>query len=108
MIIKLNKVRDLMTSDLLFSNGGGGRIRTYEGVRRQIYSLLPLATREPLHIKKIIIFYWSGWRDLNPRLPAPKAGALAKLRYIPVTQDIFYYIYYFKLSQVFIIKKMQE
>ena len=28
--------------------GGGGRIRTFEGVRRQIYSLLPLATRAPL------------------------------------------------------------
>ena len=28
--------------------GGGGRIRTYEGVYRQIYSLLPLAARELL------------------------------------------------------------
>src|SRR5579862_7604244 len=28
--------------------GGEGRIRTSEGVRRQIYSLIPLATREPL------------------------------------------------------------
>src|SRR6267143_604794 len=28
--------------------GGGGRIRTFEGVSRQIYSLLPLAAREPL------------------------------------------------------------
>jgi hypothetical protein len=26
---------------------------------------------------------WSGWRDSNPRPPAPKAGALTKLRYIP-------------------------
>src|SRR3954452_21569037 len=25
----------------------------------------------------------SGWRDLNPRPPAPQAGALAKLRYSP-------------------------
>ena len=25
---------------------------------------------------------WSGWRDLNPRPLAPKASALAKLRYI--------------------------
>lgn len=31
------------------SDGGGGRIRTFEGERRQIYSLLPLATREPHH-----------------------------------------------------------
>src|SRR5882757_3923407 len=28
--------------------GGGGRIRTYEGVSRQIYSLLPLAAWVPL------------------------------------------------------------
>lgn len=32
------------------SDGGGGRIRTFEGKRRQIYSLLPLATREPHHL----------------------------------------------------------
>ena len=29
------------------SNNGGGRIRTFEGLRRQIYSLLPLATWVP-------------------------------------------------------------
>ena len=29
-------------------NNGGGRIRTFEGVSRQIYSLIPLAAREPL------------------------------------------------------------
>ena len=28
--------------------GGGGRIRTSEGVSRQIYNLIPLAAREPL------------------------------------------------------------
>jgi hypothetical protein len=27
---------------------------------------------------------WSGRRDLNSRPPAPKAGALAKLRYAPI------------------------
>ena len=26
---------------------------------------------------------WSGWRDSNSRPPAPKAGALTRLRYIP-------------------------
>src|SRR5262245_22479100 len=31
--------------------GGEGRIRTFEGIRRQIYSLLPLATREPLPLE---------------------------------------------------------
>lgn len=29
-------------------SNGGGRIRTFEGVSRQIYSLIPLAAREPL------------------------------------------------------------
>jgi hypothetical protein len=29
---------------------------------------------------------WSGWRDSNSRPPAPKAGALTKLRYIPVAR----------------------
>ena len=28
-------------------DGGAGRIRTFEGINRQIYSLLPLAAREP-------------------------------------------------------------
>ena len=32
----------------LAMDGGGGRIRTYVDVRRQIYSLLPLTTRPPL------------------------------------------------------------
>src|SRR6516165_12623550 len=32
------------------SAGGGGRIRTYEDVRRQIYSLLPLTARQPLRV----------------------------------------------------------
>ncbi len=32
--------------------GGGGRIRTSEGVRRQIYSLLPLAARAPLQVHR--------------------------------------------------------
>src|SRR5205085_8738519 len=31
--------------------GGGGRIRTYEDIRRQIYSLLPLTARQPLRIR---------------------------------------------------------
>ena len=29
--------------------GGEGRIRTSEAIRRQIYSLFPLTTREPRH-----------------------------------------------------------
>ena len=33
---------------LWLENGGERRIRTFEGSLRQIYSLLPLATRQPL------------------------------------------------------------
>ncbi len=36
--------------------GGGGRIRTYEGVSRQIYSLLPLAAWVPLRAKTSRVF----------------------------------------------------
>ena len=75
------------------SGGGEGRIRTSEGVRRQIYSLLPLATREPLHrsfnsclsgrpafaaspFASKINHHWS-WRwDSNPQPPDYKSGAL--------------------------------
>src|SRR5690348_9489535 len=40
------------------SDGGGGRIRTFEGVSRQIYSLLPLAAWVPLRENepRILIF----------------------------------------------------
>src|SRR6202790_5658802 len=34
--------------------GGEGRIRTSEGISRQIYSLLPLATREPLRSESLV------------------------------------------------------
>src|ERR1700733_14462100 len=41
--------------------GGGGRIRTYEGVSRQIYSLLPLAAWVPLRDKRAAYFdFWFG------------------------------------------------
>ena len=30
---------------------------------------------------------WSGRQDLNLRPPAPKAGALTRLRYAPILQD---------------------
>ncbi len=29
------------------------------------------------------LLYWSGRADLNRRPPAPKAGALTRLRYVP-------------------------
>src|SRR5262245_18286005 len=36
----------------LFPHGGGGRIRTFEGVSRQIYSLLPLTAWVPHREKR--------------------------------------------------------
>ena len=39
-------------SPAFFSPNGGGRIRTFEGVSRQIYSLLPLATWVPHRIRR--------------------------------------------------------
>src|SRR5204863_8650719 len=90
------------------SDGGGGRIRTFEGVSRQIYSLLPLAAREPLRsvslssasvlhvlpgaVRRLLqrsqqlrrappSSLWSWRRESNPRPSAYKAGALpAELR----------------------------
>ncbi len=35
--------------------GGGGRIRTYEGISRQIYSLLPLAARALLKYISVVL-----------------------------------------------------
>ncbi len=32
---------------------------------------------------EILGFFWSGWRDLNPRPLRPERSALAKLRYTP-------------------------
>src|SRR5579864_87320 len=44
--------------------GGGGRIRTFEGVSRQIYSLLPLAAWVPLRENEPRILI-SGDRGVN-------------------------------------------
>ena len=41
-------------------------------------SLFRLHVFLPIRAKK-----WSGWGDSNPRLSAPKADALTRLRYIP-------------------------
>ena len=43
------------------------------------WRVLPLPAGGPLHS-----IYKSGWRDSNSRPPAPKAGALAGLRYTPI------------------------
>ncbi len=61
--------------------GGGGWIRTTEVLRRQIYSLLPLATRVSHHMCRQLgcnsgSSCWS-WRwDLNPQPADYKSAAL--------------------------------
>ena len=56
-----SKLMPLVSADLQnLSPGGGGRIRTFEGVSRQIYSLLPLAAWVPLP-------------KIEPRIFGPKA-----------------------------------
>jgi hypothetical protein len=45
--------------------------------------LAPTLAPRPVIAKIHNALTWSGWRDSNPRPPAPKAGALTKLRYIP-------------------------
>ena len=45
-------------------SGGGGRIRTFEGISRQIYSLLPLAAWVPLRGQKPGIV-WCAPRSVN-------------------------------------------
>ncbi len=49
MLYQLSYSRITLCTNLL--NHGEGRIRTSEGLRRQIYSLIPLATRVPLPIR---------------------------------------------------------
>src|SRR5262249_19481631 len=55
---------------------GEGRIRTSEGVRRQIYSLLPLAARAPLRERCRRMGPWSRWSESNRRPAYYKPAAL--------------------------------
>ena len=52
----------------------------HRSLRRQIYSLLPLATREPTHVNDTIFpareRRWSRRRDLNPQPADYKSAAL--------------------------------
>src|SRR3954468_22510174 len=49
--------------------GGGGRIRTFEGMSRQIYSLLPLAARAPLPTSSVLRNRVSSSRTGKPKSP---------------------------------------
>ena len=71
----------------LIQFGGEGRIRTSEGISRQIYSLLPLAAREPLHFIHSAIGP-SRWRESNSQPTAYKAVALP-LSYIGAGDKAF-------------------
>jgi hypothetical protein len=69
--------------------GGEGRIRTSEGVRRQIYSLLPLAAREPLPKHSLFLrAHLSRWRESNSQPTDYKSVALP-LSYIGPEQRTF-------------------
>jgi hypothetical protein len=56
--------------------GGGGRIRTYEGMSRQIYSLLPLAAWVPLPDREPRILGGFRWRPVGglQRVPRGPGG----------------------------------
>ena len=69
-----------LTSPISHLPHGGGRIRTFEGISRQIYSLLPLATwvPHPTSSEPAVAFMRkeSRRRDSNSRPPDYKSGAL--------------------------------
>ena len=46
-LYQLSYSRDIPPRSTASAADGGGRIRTFEGLRRQIYSLIPLATWVP-------------------------------------------------------------
>ena len=71
------------------SYGGGGRIRTFEGVSRQIYSLLPLAAWVPLRENepRILISEAQGvnasWRvNCWVQRPAKRGASLERGRFL--------------------------
>ncbi len=61
-------------------NGGESRIRTYEGVSQQIYSLPPLAA----WVSPLIPTTRSQWTDSNPRPADYKSAALPAELHWPV------------------------
>ena len=55
----------------------------------------PWDTKKPPLARR---FFWSGRRDSNPRPSAPKADALARLRYAPIPKEARSASYFFGLS----------
>jgi hypothetical protein len=65
-------------ASLLTRHGGGGRIRTYEGISRQIYSLLPLAAWVPLRGRRAAYSRWAAGAMSTWRSPWNSAGLAPK------------------------------
>src|SRR6266516_5871341 len=75
--------------------GGGRRIRTFAGVSRQIYSLLPLAARASLLNVLVPV--------LHPKTTAPPAGAGggSRTRDLPLTRRVLCRLSYASLTARF-------
>lgn len=84
--------KEMISKYHLFFYGGQGWIRTTVVVKRQIYSLLPLATRAPTHV----IFY-SIFNPLRAKLPStgfePVASPLPRECATPALQGLILLAY---------------
>src|SRR2546426_12426416 len=79
-------------------SGGGRRIRTFEGVSRQIYSLLPLAARASL---LVCTRTTRTTRVSIPPLAPAGAGGGSRTRDLPLTRRVLCRLSYASLSARF-------
>ena len=80
---------DALPTELLpHKKSGESRIRTYEGVSQQIYSLPQLATLVSPHLVQSSKQLWSRWRDSNPRPADYKSAALANWATSAIIQEL--------------------
>ena len=80
-----NRISKIDNRGAAYAACGEGRIRTSEGVCRQIYSLFPLAAREPLPRKNCSAKFLSRRPDSNRRPADYKSAALpTELRRRPI------------------------
>ena len=63
-----------------------GLSRFMETIWKRWLKMKKWLTNPLLQVPEISWEYWSGRADLNGRPPAPKAGALTRLRYAPIFQ----------------------
>src|SRR5207237_9986219 len=90
--------RDSLASGLRGLRGGGRRIRSFEGVSRQIYSLLPLAARASL---LVCTRTTSSTRVSIPLLTPAGAGGVSRTRHLPLTRRVLCRLSYASLSARF-------